>query len=292
MKPFYLSLFCLFIVTFLSESKSMPDIIPNDFKVSYGDNGGMSPAYTSIVLTKEQSVYENEDTQRNKTKITFSVTTEELKELYELIKEIRFENIKTKKPSHIVYDAGSEGISATYSGFSSSVSSGANSIFKSDKDRQKYIRLRNKIFDIFSVNCSSKDKSPEAKKLIKKLASYDTVCTAAIGVAGIKPDEYKTFEELSSLLDAEDWFILSEHSNPVVKAYAFWALLRLKDPKWLRFFDIMSYNKAKVNFSCCCKNGKRDLNTVLVEELGFEKTDFLSAAEKDYLLTIIYRINK
>ncbi len=64
----------------------------------------------------------------------------------------------------------------------------------------------------------------EVRVIVDSIAIENTLMGSAIGYAGIKPDQYKRFEKLKSIASQNELIGLTEHKNPTVRCYAFWAL--------------------------------------------------------------------
>jgi hypothetical protein len=72
---------------------------------------------------------------------------------------------------------------------------------------------------------SEEDVSPRIIKIANEIAIENVLSGEAIGIAGIKPKQYKRYEKLKNNATDKELLSLSKHRNGVVKCYAFWALV-------------------------------------------------------------------
>ncbi|WP_157505936.1 hypothetical protein [Flavobacterium chungangense] len=80
---------------------------------------------------------------------------------------------------------------------------------------------------LVTLSCSEKNStkiSNETNLIVQKIEKENIVMGSAVGVAGIKPEQYENFEELKKNVSKEELLLLTNHSNGVVRCYSFWAL--------------------------------------------------------------------
>lgn len=86
-----------------------------------------------------------------------------------------------------------------------------------------------------SVSCYGKNNYDESKisnktsRIVKKIEKINILMSSGIGASGMKPKQFKNFEELKKNASIEELTALTNHRNGVVRCYSFWALLSLKN---------------------------------------------------------------
>lgn len=87
--------------------------------------------------------------------------------------------------------------------------------------------------------------------IVEGIAQYNRLDGSMIGLAGQKSIQYKRFEVLCQF--SEDSLVsLTDHNNPVVRAYAFEALVKNNSSKTLEIFEKHIRDKASFDemFGC------------------------------------------
>lgn len=83
------------------------------------------------------------------------------------------------------------------------------------------------------TNYVRKNVSLKVKTIVHQLDKYDRISGALIGHAPRKPKQYELFEKLKSKASESELFELTNHPNPSVRAYGYWALVENNSPKAL-----------------------------------------------------------
>ena len=66
--------------------------------------------------------------------------------------------------------------------------------------------------------------SKATNKAVKKIEQVNMLMGSAVGYAGERPKQYDNFEKLKEKASTEELKALTNHPNPTVRCYAFWAL--------------------------------------------------------------------
>jgi len=261
------------------QNSSLPAKMPDKFHIRYAENGGMSPYSLSILLSTDSCVFNHQTHENEQTRIEFKVDRQKLDEIYQTCRMNNFDKLKNKKPSHITYDAGSEGIYLRAAGISHHVSSGDNFLFRNKKHSENYRKVKNKIFDIYTIARISSQKNTNTIQLLEKFSKLTTIGHEAVGAAGTKSEEFKLFESLEKDLNESDWVALCQHSNSVVIGYSIWALLRINSKKAIHILIDKNYIKTKVNVANGCVTENIPLNNWLAER--FKACPLKDLSEED-----------
>ncbi len=72
--------------------------------------------------------------------------------------------------------------------------------------------------------------SDSIQPILDSLIESAIIDGEAVGYAGIKSDIYLCFERLVELATSEELIFLTDHKTPSVRAYAFWALSKKRNP--------------------------------------------------------------
>lgn len=75
---------------------------------------------------------------------------------------------------------------------------------------------------------SREDIRQEIIDTVERISNDNILMSAAVGIAGIKPVQYKRFEFLCENAYEEELIELTDHQNSVVRGYSFWALAMLR----------------------------------------------------------------
>lgn len=124
-----LLLLLLMVFSSCEAQSKLPKEMPPDVRMSFGENGGMSPYFTNIEIENETIKYKGKLPQGEQKIISWTakISATDKANLYQLFVENKFDTIKNEPKKGIVYDAGSEGVSISFGKESFQVSSGANS---------------------------------------------------------------------------------------------------------------------------------------------------------------------
>lgn len=83
---------------------------------------------------------------------------------------------------------------------------------------------------------------PEILAIVERIAEAGSHDSERVGATGVPSEVYATYKELRELATAEEIRLLTEHASPVVRVYAFQALVErggeLFDQLWLRRDDL------------------------------------------------------
>src|SRR5690606_2227506 len=99
------------------------------FSLRYSSDGGMLPVGERLTLTAGTSTYEYYD-RGNTTRVEFELTEQELNDLYQWLRENRFDRIEVRTEQ--VYDRGGESISINFGTNHYSVSNAGISFVEED----------------------------------------------------------------------------------------------------------------------------------------------------------------
>ncbi|GLB47760.1 hypothetical protein Y10_01280 [Neptunitalea sp. Y10] len=78
---------------------------------------------------------------------------------------------------------------------------------------------------MISSLCSAQETvATPVSTLVNKLAKENIVMGSAIGDGGSTPTQYKTYTKLKAAATPNELVMLTNHTNGVVRCYAFWAL--------------------------------------------------------------------
>ena len=94
--------------------------------------------------------------------------------------------------------------------------------------------------------------SPETNKIVKELMEYQSVTDGAVGIAGIETEQYNLFEKLKHISSENELYELTNHESPIIRAYAFTALIDQNSPKAI---DVLVKNQfdttlIHIQFGC------------------------------------------
>jgi hypothetical protein len=132
-KPSSLFLFLFLVLFSLSACQppesQLPAERPADFSLSYSSSGGMLPIGENLTLTAGTSTYEYYD-HGNTTLVEFELTEQELNDLYQWLRQNRFDLIETR--SEQVFDRGGESISINWGTTHYNVSNSGLSFIEED----------------------------------------------------------------------------------------------------------------------------------------------------------------
>lgn len=267
-------------------------MMPVDMSFRFDSNGGMSPAYTTIVLGAAGGSLDRSDAGKRVTARRFHVAAADLGALYALARRLEFTRISStdgrgwfgiRRP--VVYDAGSEGITLSWGSITHHVSRDDNRPFRRSADRVRYQELRRGILDLYALSAVLEGKAGSVGRLLRDMTALETV-----GDSGSR--EFDLFEDLRGDLAVEDWLVLSEHSGPAACLYAFWAVLKAKNGEFLNLLNGLSPRQDRIAFLSGGVRRQMPFRGVLLEILDREKTDFLSDPQKRYLEEQVERIRK
>ncbi len=108
---------------------------------------------------------------------------------------------------------------------------------------------------LLTISCNSPSPKiirPQIQNLVKAIAKDGVFKSSGVGFAGVKTDQWRRFEKLSSLATTEELEDLTDHNNSVVRCYAFVALA---DKKTIDLYPIVVKHlkdTAKVNTFIGC----------------------------------------
>ena len=274
------------------QKSSLPAKMPDKFHIRYAENGGMSPYSLSILLSTDSCIFNHQTQESEQTKIEFEIERSKLDEIYQTCRMYNFDKLKNKKPAHITYDEGSEGIYLRAAGISHHVSSGANFPFQNKKHSGNYWKVKNKIFDVYTIARVSSQKNTYTIQLLDKISKLTTIGHEAVGVAGTKSEEYKLFESLEAELNENEWVALCQHSNPVVIGYSIWALLRKNSNKAIHLLIEKNNVKTEVKVANGCETDSIPLNNWLAQRFKACPLKDLSGDDQKRVAYYLERIKK
>ena len=146
---------------------------------------------------------------------------------------------------------------------------------------------------IFSVSNSfaqvkyeRKHLSFKVKRIVHKLEKYDVVTGRRIGKSAIKSEQYRLFEKLESKATESELYELTNHSSPVVRAYAFYGLANEKSVKMLAVIEKNQNDTvAIIQQFGCIKAGNTVIGFMAASVNGYvERHEIeLTAAQKTLL---------
>lgn len=145
---------------------SLPKEMPNDVKMRFSENGGMSPFFTNIEIEGDTLTYQAKLPQDDRKEITWKakISAEDKLNLYNLFVENKIDLIKNKKKSSTTYDAGSEGIYISIApSVYYSISYGDNFPL-STKDQLRYQTVANEFEKLVKKYETMQEKTGESAK--------------------------------------------------------------------------------------------------------------------------------
>lgn len=95
----------------------------------------------------------------------------------------------------------------------------------------------------------SNDESQISKpvlNILRLMAESNTFHNSAIGIAGIKSDQYKRFERLLKIASTTELEMLIHHDSPAVKAYSFWALAKQYHKDLGKYYDMLKNDSGEL----------------------------------------------
>lgn len=117
------------------------------------------------------------------------------------------------------------------------------------------------------------DLSGSVDSLSNAIAKHNMLNSAAVGIAGVKTEQWKRFERLSRIATDKELVALTDHRNAVVRCYAFEALLKRKHidpfPILLRHLSDTAY----VSTLNGCFGRERKAGDIFLEELTARAND-------------------
>src|SRR3989344_5493478 len=66
--------------------------------------------------------------------------------------------------------------------------------------------------------------SKETDRIVREIEKVNELMGSAVGYSGAKPKQFDNFIKLENKSSKEELIALTDHSNGVVRCYAFWAL--------------------------------------------------------------------
>ena len=153
------------------------------------------------------------------------------------------------------------------------------------------------------IACKEKSQSKIISQVVEEIAAENVLKGPAVGVAGIRPEQWERFEFLKSAASDEELLGLTDHTNAVVRCYSFLALAEkntidllpvvlkhLEDSAVVHtFFGCLSGSQRTGDFfletvtanydptSFCLTNSQK---TIVDSVLLFQKDNILEAKDK------------
>ena len=114
-----MKLFLLLVLAMFSSCEGqtkLPKEMPADVRMSFSENGGMSPYYTNIVIENNMLTFKEKTPESKNREInwTAKISNEDQINLYKLFVENKIDQVRNEKRDGIVYDAGSAGINISF----------------------------------------------------------------------------------------------------------------------------------------------------------------------------------
>jgi hypothetical protein len=87
-------------------------------------------------------------------------------------------------------------------------------------------------FGLLGQNSENHDDKVRRKivKLTKKMIENDMIFGRAVGAGAVEMDEHKAFKKFVEEATLHEIVILTEHKNPLIRGYSFWAIV-IRDKK-------------------------------------------------------------
>ena len=128
----------------------------------------------------------------------------------------------------------------------------------------------------------------EILTLADSIAAFNEFHTHAIGESGKQSDQWKRFERLNSIATLKDWEALNDHPNPVVQAYAYYALAHREGAALLPRLVPHLRDTATVRIFIGCEYGGMPIAILTLQMVTTDwvghRTRHLTKAEKAWLL--------
>ncbi|MBN2704293.1 MAG: hypothetical protein JXR23_08785 [Pontiellaceae bacterium] len=100
--------------------------------------------------------------------------------------------------------------------------------------------------------------SAGVSEIVDNIVEVNVLMHSAVGVAGGRPQQYDNFVLLKSVASRDELIRLTDHFNPVVRCYAFWALI--SDPSVDLYPLVLAHisdSELFETFSGCIRSGER-----------------------------------
>lgn len=133
--------------------------------------------------------------------------------------------------------------------------------------------------------------SKETDRIVSKIEKVNELMGSAVGYSGTKPIQFDNFIELENKSSKEELIALTDHSNGVVRCYAFWALSHDSTIDLLPIILKHINDKELVNTQFGCIGGAEKVGDFLISvvtphyvDLSSKKLDSLQFMKLDSIL--------
>jgi hypothetical protein len=101
--------------------------------------------------------------------------------------------------------------------------------------------------------------SPGTRAVIKKMIKYNRIDSEAVGYGAERTAQYDRFIKLTGRATTEELILLTNHKNPVIRGYAFWALARQNYADLYKIFSDHQHDSESVDVLMNCTGGEMPL---------------------------------
>jgi hypothetical protein len=124
----------------------------------------------------------------------------------------------------------------------------------------------------------------EVTKLCDEIAKEGIVMAHSVGKAPRTPPQWKRFEQLEKISSEEVLLKLTNHTNSVVKVYAFWGLINKKSDLLISALKKNEYNTSEVKYhQGCLLYTSVTLIDLVVYKIRKENIKKLSPEDRKYI---------
>jgi len=123
---------------------------------------------------------------------------------------------------------------------------------------------------IFQFAAFGQTLRPELKELIQNIEKENVLNYEAVGIAGIKTEQYQNFENLKKIATNQELLQILKNKDTVVKGYASWALADNKYPNISEILDDFITNKYTVRNQDGCIIDTDDLALIFNQRVYYQ----------------------
>ena len=128
--------------------------------------------------------------------------------------------------------------------------------------------------------------SRKTNSIVKQLEKFDKVTGPHIGKAALKSDQYILFEKLKKQASDQELFQLTNYTNPIVRAYAFYGLCDKNSSLVMDVISKNQYDTALVKQQFGCIGSTNTVIGFMMELLDdyLEKNEIVLTTEQETLI--------
>lgn len=119
--------------------------------------------------------------------------------------------------------------------------------------------------------------------LVTQIADCNQLDDAAVGIGGVKTDQYMRYEKLTKFASDSALVCLTDHKNPVVRVYSFFALQRRNSPYVMSIFKKHVTDSSEMeSFSGCFKLSTTVNKRMLASLKPYPHKKSISLSKRDF----------